>query len=797
MIVSPPFLPARAATTQDDAWVAAAMPQPESRLRSTQAREGSYPLSNNLEWHNGIHLQGQAAEDGRTPVRAIADGNVVFVAQPKQANNEPADAQNFNPFGDAPSWTDNGLVILRHETEIGAAGDQPTTLVYYSAYMHLNEIGRAASSGTTASKLKIGDAVWRKDVVGYAGQIYGHAGQVHLEICLDQDNLTRLIGRSPAWVDPKNIATPTADGRTDAVFGAIWFYLPAGTPTHAATAMPTRHLRVENSPTTLEQALWVEMTYSAGRCTFTTYDTTGRRIGTLQPHADSEYALYTAATTRHGALPETERARSSPSGWYELLRFGRNLGRGPNAADKDPLSANAAHWRRILGADGQAVWADLNAEGSFKFSDADFLPIAGWNFIDDDATPDDQRCDSDRLKNLIADPDPQAENRLATDTLARRLGDPEVMRTLRRTICRFPCEWNQADVATRYAFVKELPEFQAAPEAWSAQEKHFKDLSFANLPQEYLNAQWHVHPTEFIVTMRKCGWLSRPEMRQLVPSHSLRTGSYRDAAGARHPGTFWERNPDPTLIETHQRPLNRIMRKYGINTPIRMAGFFGNSIQETGWFRALQETGGSGYWYSPWYGRGFLQLTHPGNYIGYWRWRGRTVPTTLETALNAASARAHTANSNVGLDDRHFPALTTEMVDWRIATSSGLEPATQENFVAPSDSAGYYWAKTSMARYADDSDTREMERVVVATVDTRGRSTGNKVYYRSQNFWQVSAAVNLPGRINNTNYRGLNGFDSRCCAWGVALAILTEYRFPDTQGNAVLDYPEGYVKVRP
>jgi hypothetical protein len=71
------------------------------------------------------------------------------------------------------------------------------------------------------------------------------------------------------------------------------------------------------------------------------------------------------------------------------------------------------------------------------------------------------------------------------------------------------------------------------------------------------------------------------------------------------------------------------------------------------------------------------------------------------------------------------------------------------------------------------------------------------VYYRSQNFWQVSAAVNLPGRIGNTNYQGLNGFDSRCCAWAVALAVLAEYRFPNAQGNVVFEYPEGYVKVMP
>lgn len=177
-------------------------------------------------------------------------------------------------------------------------------------------------------------------------------------------------------------------------------------------------------------------------------------------------------------LPQADRNRSSPSGWYELLRFGRNLGRGPNAADKDPLPSNAAHWRQITGPNGQAVWADLNAEGSYKFSDADFLPIQGWCFIDDDTAPNDQRCDSNNLKTLIADPDPNAAGRIEMANLLRRLGNPEVMQKLRRVVCQFPSEWDQGTIAARYGFVRELAAFQEAPEAWAPFEAHLRALSF-------------------------------------------------------------------------------------------------------------------------------------------------------------------------------------------------------------------------------------------------------------------------------------------------------------------------------
>jgi predicted chitinase len=781
MIISPPFLPAQTANQNDDAWLDSAMTAPPSRLVNTQAPEGSFPLSNKLEWHTGMHLQGTAGADGNTPVRAIADGEVIFVSKPTAANANATDPQNFNPFGESATWTDNGCVILKHTTEIGANGQQATALIYYSLYMHLNWIGQITPSGqTTARPLQVGDRIWRKDEVGRAGQIYGHAGQVHIEVCMDEAQLTQLIGRPPAWVDPANIPAPTADGRIDAVFGAIWFYLPANTPT--AATQPTSQLRAA-SQTTLGQALWVRMRYELGECIVESYDNTGTRVGALPRQADVEYNLYTEATHRHGALAPADQAHSSPSGWYELLRFGRNLGRGSSQTDKDPLPANAGHWRRIPGPDGQPVWADLNAVGSYKFSDADFLPIQGWNFINDDTSPNDQRCDSNNLKNLIADPDTNNGHRMETEQLALRLGNSDVARKLKRMVCNFPSEWDQTTIATRYAFVQQLEPFQQNPAAWAIQEAHLKAISFPNLPAEYIQATWRFQPREFIGAMRRCGWLSKRELLQLVPSHAIR----------QHNGNLWEPVPwaQNAAIPTTMLPsLNRTLRKYGIVTPMRQAGFFGNSIQETTWLSVLREGGGSGYWYTPWHGRGLLQLTHPDNYIGYWRWRGRAVPTTLETSLVAARNQAHAANSSAALHDANFPALTPEMINWRSATEgSAPEPEyLNENRIAPPDSAGYYWAKLGMARYADDPATQMLERVSVPM------NQGTKIYYRSQGFWKVSASVNLPGAVAHTNYQGINGFDSRCCAYGVATAVLAERLLPNAQGQNVVSYPEGYTR---
>jgi hypothetical protein len=150
-------------------------------------------------------------------------------------------ALNYNPFhSDTPSaaWTSDGFVVIEHKGEIGAAGTVPTAFVYYSACMHLGSLARHAR---THAPLKAGDRVFRKEELGTPGQIYGHEGQVHFEICCDEANLEKLSTRGPDWVDPLDPTAPTANGRTDSVFGSLYIYLPAGTPTRSS--QPTSHLR--------------------------------------------------------------------------------------------------------------------------------------------------------------------------------------------------------------------------------------------------------------------------------------------------------------------------------------------------------------------------------------------------------------------------------------------------------------------------------------------------------------------------------------------------------------------------
>jgi len=598
MILSPPFLPAR--TSQSEAaWLDTAMAQPTSRLSSTNAAEGSFPLSLRLAWHNGIHIQAPQAAGAYLPVRAVADGTVVFVHPPTVPNNDVHHALNYNPFNagtPSPAWTSDGFVVIEHKGEIGAAGAVATEFVYFSAYMHL---GSLANHARTRQPLKAGDAVHRKDALGTPGQIYGHDGQIHFEICCDEANLEKLTTRKRDWVDPLAPQPPTANGRTDAVFGSLHIYLPAGTPTRAS--QPTSHLRsaVHTGgaasaatdfflPDTLRAAQWVQITYEHGSAILASCDRLGVPIG--QPRNDSrydyiavaaarpgasqsfEYDLSAVANDRHGALDAATQAVSSPSGWYELLRFGRNLG-------PDALPANAAHWRKVVTPDG-GLWVDLNAPGTFKFSDADFLAITGWNCFDDDPTPTDQRCDSLRMKTLIRDPDRTNDRRMERAQLARRLGEPEVRHKLRRVICRFPSEWDQKDVESRYGWLetedfKPTDDDATGAQKWARFVKHAKAVTFLDLPEAFLKADWRFHPREFVGHMRKCGWLSRDEMRQIYERPS-------------------DEPPVFPAIEKYQLAFNRMTQKYLLNTQKRLPHILGQGATESNFLRTMQETAMTG-----------------------------------------------------------------------------------------------------------------------------------------------------------------------------------------------------------
>ena len=597
MLISPPFLPARTPNQLDAEWVDMAMRPPVSRAPLSSAYEGSFPLSAALMWHNGLHIQARRKPDGITwpAVRAVAGGTIIYTSPPTKPNAEPTDAQNHNPFGKDPAWTDNGLIIIAHQAEIGATNNQAATATafkFYSAYMHLGSI---ATNPATKKPWCVADVVERKEELGAPGQIYGEAGQIHLEICCDAVSAAVILNRPVGWKENKPVAAPNSDGRTDAVFGSLWFYLPIGTPTR--TTEPTQHHRALSSgasaasdhfvPDTLREARWVELHYEQGNANLKTFDVEGAPIGVSLSVQDAEYGLYKVANARHESYlkqnpPAPGQIVSSPSGWYELLRFGRNLGFGGGT---DPLPADAAHWRQIPAATG-TIWADLNAKGTHKFSDADFLAAAGWNCYDDDWNTANQLCESPNLKRLLRHPEQRRrmaamlvrtmeadiEDRLL---IAKRLNEPTLRAILRRAVCRFPTEWDRSTIEKRHEWTRNPAEklLLDDPGHWKNFCLHLRAISFDDLPEEYKTADWRFHPAEFISMFRQCGWLGKHELTRVYPD-----APYASVGKTKE-----------QYINIYHAAFNFTSRKYRIDTPYRIAHFLGQIAQESFYMMLTRE----------------------------------------------------------------------------------------------------------------------------------------------------------------------------------------------------------------
>ncbi|WP_440466415.1 hypothetical protein ACKI1H_22690 [Pseudomonas sp. YH-1] len=811
MIISPPFIPAPIAGETDEAFVERAMP-------GGQPGDGAFPLSFDLNWHGGMHLSAPRENGQPLPVRAIADGKLVYFRAPTAKTNDEFHALKYRtPQSVDDGWTDNGCLVLRHETEIGEG--ERGQVVFFSIYMHLSKINIANP--------QINQRIYRKDSIGEAGQIYGSAGKIHFEIIADDSQIAHLTGRQQRDLDYQ-----AQDGRTDSCWGDMYFFVPAPVQGYASPpnnfAQPTNPSALSfQSPSfppgwydangkftslavvtsqidgyrpeivgEMNKGLIVRMRYERGQCQLTTYFLGGELIGTQQEDTDFEYNLYTTATRRYPGCP---------SAGYELLRFGRVL--GPDALQP----ANAAHWRKIslpprteAGETERNAWFNLNAPGVTRFSDADFPHWMGWRLIDDD-TNEDSHCQSDYIRGLLeppsylSDPPPRKPDATTIATSAEydsmydgdrrrlseqylderelnttRLKEPENQAKLKRLICKFPTEWAKNDFDVRYGWLKRVADGGPMPEDdFKKLERHHHALAFweeAGL-EGIESKHWHFPPKEFVMSFKRCGWISPNELTQLIPKNVIRKPGSNNSPSQ----GIWEQ-PNITaainFIKKHSVEINRTLQKFLINTPIRQACFFGNSTQETSWFRYLKESNGNNpTLHAGWYGRGLLQLTNPNgnlgdgnnNYYKYFRFIGKN-PST--------------------------PATANELI-WRDEIGEISRQACH--------SAGAYWIWPDKS--TPTSNNPSLPQVGnanrfsdIPSANNRRQiqtNNGSKIWYFNQSFTDTATAVNYPAATGSAS-PNMNGLVDRSTAYTNAIMVLSDTpRFEGANGEHT-DTPEDF-----
>jgi predicted chitinase len=611
---------------------------PDSIFNNSEILSGSYPMGKNRFWHGGVHLH---PTDGATPIRAIADGEVVAYRY------DEADSTDI--YFDKVPYS-RSFVLLKHETELGRTTIGTAKLTFYSLYMHLRAWGEVkGKTGVQAVNFLRKEAAEHpqldangqpkldrhKRPVMVKAQLESIAptadGACHCDTSYARVRRGDILGY--CGTIPDNMTMPSRGIHFEIFFADVTF-LDNAMKTVWGRCVLTNDLRVveelESKETVAvdptkplvvgkEESVNGYKKIAVGRQSYWVSDDQVTSVEVEVP--DPKNKKQTIKRTQHHANSKELRChRKNPSKnhqtlakgtlivpwvdpWMNVGEFRNEIVDGKNWVQVYMPSTNKVYWaeKSTLYYISDADWPDFQ-----KFEEHSLFSQDG--FIDDDGIQ--KLCDAYEKgsvdKNLSASGAAQDK--------------------LRHLITCHPTEWSKQDLSKRFIRVTQ-ENFGAAKltaENFTKLTMHIERLSFweqvPGLPSP--TTLWHAHPIRFIEQLAKCMWLSKNELELIYPE---RMGS--DEAISH--GT-------PTDVrEKYRADINKCCYRYGINSRLRQAHFFGQGAVESRSLNLMLETdSGTQYENSKalgncqsgdgprFKGRGFKQLTGRYNYAEYWCFRG-------------------------------------------------------------------------------------------------------------------------------------------------------------------------------
>lgn len=720
------------------------------------ASHGQYPVSKQNRWHGGVHLDPGSSAD--TFVRAIADGKLVAYRQASQLEYKAYDTNKAQP-------SDTSFVLLKHSTETGDG----VKVEFYSLYMHLRNktdfpasfVNRVRANFAKPLQAPEWDSVkvfsdadapkiYRKEILGFVGQWTGKH-YVHFEIFCTDDQLKAFFHDCKTEYEDAN-----KNGQ-DEYWGDGYFMIPPSTQFHAtytqtsaSHARPNHIAPLQQGQNTQRQ--YVRLRYENGTRylqTWTWDDQTQQATALGGEHADREYEydLYQRAVDLYG---------SAPSAGFDLLRTGRNLG-----PDKARISAaeNVA-WIPVPFSATQSGYVNLADAAILKFSDADFPHFMNWRKINEDGkyVPANGQAAVDLLAQIVSSVDTDHDGTLTKDEYeAWFRSDPSAREKMRRLIVQHSSEWDKRTQPARYQDLTQSGEvFDRNPQNHQPFLDFYAKAAFweeAGLPDKV----WYFHPLEWIAHFRKCGWLSRDELTQLIPRkyglpHPTTTASWAVAHG------------HVSGSPISHADIGKTFRKYGFTTPARQIGFLCQSYIETGLLRFTKEVGEGApnprlpatQYYTVFYGRGLMQLTWPTLYADYGTFRQFPNHTGAYADNRITATSTHYWSGGPTTDSHGH--VHSDRRQWAPRYDPDIVATDTLNAC---DSAGFFWVwkhymgHSNLHRIADDGISTETVGRMSILVNGGGNGYDDRQQYAAfiDRYRSDTTATDATGTLTVTRQR--------------------------------------------